>query len=81
METNTKFKTFTLDFAYETDTFAESFYAFRKLHPHAVINPTGKVDQWPEIEAIVPADRALEFLVSYYGGDKDQARETLEGAG
>jgi hypothetical protein len=72
--------TFTLDFAYDTETFAESFYAFRKIYEYAVINPTGELENgWPEIEVIVPSDRAMEFLIGYCGGDEDQARDIFEG--
>jgi hypothetical protein len=79
MNTTKNFKTIYLDFAYDTDTFAESLYEFRKVYPYAVVNPTGNTaNGWPIIEAVVPADMALQFLTEYHGGDVDQAMEFME---
>jgi hypothetical protein len=79
METTQNFKTFTLDFAYDTDTFAEALDEMRSDCPYAVINPTGELaNGWPVVEAIVPADLALEFIARYHGIPADEALALME---
>ena len=79
METNKNFKTFILDFAYETDTFAEALADLRDFYPQAVINPTGELENgWPVIECIVPINMARSFIMDACGGDMTQVEAYME---
>jgi hypothetical protein len=79
METTKNFKTFTLDFAYETDTFAEALTELREFYPYAVINPTGETaNGWPIIECVVPENYARSFITDACGGDTSQIEAYME---
>jgi hypothetical protein len=79
METTQTFKTFTLDFAYETETFAEALADLREFYPYAVINPTGEIENgWPVIECIVPDNYARSFIMDACGGDMTQVDAYME---